>query len=491
MLPLRLAPPACGALALLALCDAPAASPLEDVSQGGAVFTGVARAHATSIHLNPAALGMSGEGFHIFVGSSTRLDQLWVDRYAIDPATGVASEGEAVGALTATPGGVVAAWSKFGDRFHGGLALHTPFAERFPGGEDALGYHTLGAGHLYSVMLSFGGSIQVDRFLFGIGLSFSNVRMRHEFRRDSALEHGSSAERGIASDCGGAPCGLENPAAAEHYTVRADNYGTSLGGLEFFPDFIDLGKVGLSAGIALEIPNADGWWITLAYLNTAGFLSDIELNGEAAVKEAPRDGSATMRGDAELRFQMPQSFTFGGRGPIMPGWEVIGSLRWLDMSRHNEVDYRFHGGTLDERVPEWYPRFRGLRDTVQAQAGLEMEEGQRLRLGGRIRFESGATTPFTSSPMTMDTHNLALVGGLEWRFGQHLVVGAGYDLTVFWPTDSEASAFDPRGRLDCIDSGYDYYRCEAVRDGHALPSAAGAYRRLRHQLTLGIRWDSL
>jgi long-subunit fatty acid transport protein len=476
-------------VALLALAPTAAASPLEDISEGDLVFTGPATPHASSIFLNPAALGWAGRGLHLYLVSSLRLDQLSVDRYAIDPATGAAADGPSADPLTLTPSGLIAATTKIGDRGHVGVAIHTPIAERFPAGGDALGYHSLG-GYLYATHLSMGGSFQVDRFVFGFGLSLNYSFAKYRFLRDTALEGGSA---GVESDCGGAPCGLENPAAAERVTLVADDYDPdSYYGLARIIGLFSVAKLGLSAGIAMEVPNFEGWWLTLAYVGPPGVISDLTATeGSATIEPAARDGGETVRGEAEIRYRLPQSITLAGRGPLLPGWMLVSSLRWQDVSRHQELDLRLRGDGLERAAPEWDPRARALRDTFQLQVGLEMDEGRALRLGGRARFETGATTAETNSPLAMDTHNLGLSGGLEWRLGQHVVVALGYDVTGFLPTDRETSAFDPLGRIGCVDSGYAYDRCEAVRDGRALPSAAGAYRRLRHQAMLGLRWDSL
>ena len=51
------------------------------------------------------------------------------------------------------------------------------------------------------------------------------------------------------------------------------------------------------------------------------------------------------------------------------------------------------------------------------------------------------------------------------------------------------SAFDPRDRLACYDSGFDYATsaCQAVRLGYAIPTAAGDYGRVEHAVRFAIR----
>jgi long-subunit fatty acid transport protein len=467
------------------------ASPLEDLSEGSAVFTGPTSAHPTALFINPAALGLSGQGWHVQTGSSLRIDQLRIDRYTIDPRTSAASDGPDASVVTPSAGGMLAWWSKFGDNAHFGVMLHTPFAERFPRGETALGYHSLG-GYSYQTMLTAGGCYRPgnDRLLFGLTISISYSQMRYEFLRDTALDAGSDPDRGVPSDCGDGPCGVENPAAAQRYTF-ATNTGRDLLGAR---TALDVDNIGASFGLAFEIPPFNGWWSSLSYVGPAGVIEQVETEGSVAVARAPRDGGGTRRGNARITFRTPQSVWLGLRGPLLADWDLITHLRWQDMSRHNELDLRMSGGDLDPaEVPEWLPRYRGLRDTIQATVGLEQDPAADLRLGGRLRFESGATSPFKASALAFESASLALGAGVEWRLGQHTVLHGGYDLTAFLPVDTRGSKFDPRGGIECVDSGYDYSNpaCEAVRDGRATPSAAGDYARLRHVGSINLRWDSL
>jgi hypothetical protein len=73
-------------VATTATASSAAASPLEDTTVGGAVFTGPTQGHATSIYLNPAALGFSGRGWHFFMSGNVRLSSLSIDRQVVDPS---------------------------------------------------------------------------------------------------------------------------------------------------------------------------------------------------------------------------------------------------------------------------------------------------------------------------------------------------------------------------------------------------------------------
>src|SRR5690606_3515997 len=90
-------------LVILLAASPAVASPLEDPSLGGAVFTGVTHPHATAIHLNPAALGLAGMGAHFYLGGSLRLDRIRIERRIVD-AAGATRDGPTVSDTPLTPG---------------------------------------------------------------------------------------------------------------------------------------------------------------------------------------------------------------------------------------------------------------------------------------------------------------------------------------------------------------------------------------------------
>jgi hypothetical protein len=493
-------------LAWITLCCAAAAlparmgraSPMEDQSAGNAVFSGPTSPHPSSIFINPASLLFSRPGFHLHIGGSLRLDQISVDRRLVDPASGQLTDGPSASTTTWSPGGDLAVWrSVLQERAVFGAMLHTPFIDRFAADQDALRYHVLG-GTMWEGMLSAAGGFKVaDWFIFGLGVSLGYSGLHLELARDTALEAGSGPERGITSDCGGAPCGIENPLASETITVDVQSGGGATGGFLAklggpFDDFTS--NVGATLAVSIKIKG--DWWGALSYVSPPGALPgrslELKERGTVQIEEAPRDGGEFHRGRAEVRMRMPQSVWLGLRGPLAPGWDLVTSARWLNLSRHQQFELRMFGGDLEEiGVPEWYPRYRGMRDVFQLSGGLEGQDVGRTRFGGRARLEYGATPPANVSPLQIEGLNAALTGGVDLQIHPHWVVNAGYDLTWFLPVGVDDSAFDPLDRLACVDSDYDFDACRAAREGRAIPTAAGDYSRLRHTLMLSIRYDSL
>ncbi len=265
-----------------------------------------------------------------------------------------------------------------------GAAVHTTTFDRFPAGHDALGYHVLG-GHVYQSLFSLAGCFRLaDWIMFGLGVSIGYAGMDLDLARDSALEAGGGAERGVASDCGGQPCGLENPDATEIYRMS-----TSTGGLA---GLFELENIALSLGVAVQ-PKS-GWWVTVSMVSPPGAIPSqgyaLALQGDAEVTSAQRDGGDLHRGRAEISYRMPYSVWFGVRGPLLPGYDLVTSARWQNMSRHDVYDIRLYGGDLiDAGAPEWYPRYRGMRDVWQGSVGLEGQDLGRTRFGGRLRVGVG------------------------------------------------------------------------------------------------------
>jgi len=476
-------------VALVLAAAAPAAaSPLEDHTAGGAVFTGPTQAHASSIFLNPAALVFAGRGLHLEIGGSLRLDSIGIERQLVDPDTGqLGGGGGSVSTTTWSPGGMIAVYGTvFQERAVVGAAVHTTTFDRFPSGHDAIGYHVLG-GYVYQGLFSAAGGFRLsDEIIFGLGVSLGYAGMKLDLERDTALEAGGDPERGIASDCGGAPCGFENPQAAE--TIHISTSTGDANGL-FARE-----NLALSFGFAFQV--ARDWWLTLSVVSPPGAIPvrdyALALQGSAEVEAAPRDGGEVHSGHAEVSFRMPYSVWLGGRGPLLAGYDLVASARWQNLSVHDTYDIRLYGGDLTQAgVPEWYPRYRGMRDVWQGSVGLEGRETGRTRIGGRLRAETGATADRDVSPLQIDGFELGAAVGVELPISDHVVIQLGYDLSWFPEVDSSESAFDPVARVACVDSDYDFASCQAVREGRAVPTAAGRYRRLRHGVTLSLRYDSL
>jgi long-subunit fatty acid transport protein len=466
------------ALALQAGLPLPSpASPLEDTTVGGAVFTGPAHPHATAIYINPAALGLGSQGWYLYLGGSMRLDQYDIQRQRItDPSSGL-EPAPPVSDTTFTPAGALGFYT-VGSTATAGLATSLPLSHDFIGDQTDLGYHTLGGHYRQVAWLSLAASFRANqRLSAGMSVSLTQTWMNLSFLRDTALELGTP---GITSDCGGGPCGVENPAAAERYDVTVKSRGLSTQNLA------------LNAGVVYQV--AQDWWVGVAYQTPPGLQAPLTLTGTVAVTPSPRDQAAGAEGftaEAEVIYRLPQAIALGVRGPILPRYELVAGARWENLSPLRQLDIRIFGRDATPGTPEWYPRYLGLRDVITLEAGLETRADQPLRLGTRLRFESGATSSTTISPMFVQGMNLTLVLGNELRLLDGLVVSASYGFTWFPRVQSQDSQFSPLDHLACVDSQYDIDACAASAEGRAIPSAAGSYGHLRHAARVSIRYSFL
>lgn len=457
------------------------ASPLEDPTLGGSVFTGPTHPHPTSIYLNPAALGLAGGGVHFYFGSSLRLDQARIARRVIDPS-GTVSEGASVNNTPIVPGGFVAYHQTF-DQVSVGIGVYTPQTEELITDEPDLRYHTLDGDHYqYSATLSVSWR-PVRQVILGAGLSLMGSTMEMSFARDTALEAGTA---GVNSDCNGAPCGIENPQAAQRYDIEV----ATLGAKPFvLGDFLSTQNIALTIGVMFDLGR--DWWLGASYMSPPGLLDPLSLPGTVRVTPAPRDGGEVRTGEAEVVFNLPQTVHVGVRGPLtwIRDHELVAGIRWQNMSRHTEYDVRMFGGDLAEAdVPPWYPRFRGFDNVWRVQVGLERTRPtRRIRWGGRVRFETAATPNANVAPHQINGTNLSLIGGAELSISDRLLLAVGYGLTWYPKVDVNDSAFDPLARISCVDMQLDLDACEAAGQGRAVPTAAGVYRRLQHAFTLALR----
>lgn len=480
------------ALALATLLGGAAeASPLEDPALTRGVFAGPTLPHATSVWLNPAAIGLAAGGWHLFFGATTRLDHDRIDRSQIDLDTGALTPGAKVRSLTATPGGFLAAWWK-SDNAALGLASFLPQAERFITDQEALRYHTLGGFHYQWTVLALSVGFHWNKFWFGLGVGLGNMHtLRLEFARDTALEAGTA---GIQSDCGGSPCGVENEAAAQRYRVDVSSGGSLRPWrLGFWGALFSSENLSLNAGIVWQ-PN-DDWVVALSYQGSVGlFGSSRRLDGTVRVETSPIEGGLIRNGQAEVGYNLPETFHLAARMSL-PGrrqWQLVTGLRMQTFFTHENLDLRMFGSELvGHDIPEQYPLYRGFRTVLRLEAGIERTPAARVRLGARLFLERGAVPNSSVQPMAIAGNDVGLSGGVEWRVAAPLVLGIGYAFTWFPAVDVTNSAFDPRDRIACVDSGYDLEQCQAVRDGRARPTAAGRYLRLQHAFMVSARWDFL
>ena len=453
------------------------ASPRTDPTAGRAVFTGVTMPHATSIELDPAALGL-GSVNQLYVAVTGALEQLRID---LDRLEGDALvPGPRVRDTELAPGAMLAViYHLAGDSLTLGFSALTTPAETFPN-EPALAYHVAGGGER-DWRASVGASYKATGDLFfGASLSHQNTFLRLHYARDTALD---SLQGPDAVTCGGAPCGIGNPAATETWDVNVRSPTLAASNLRV--------NVGALYQVAHDV------WLGVAYHTPPGLGVQSELAGHVSILRAPRDRVANepdvLRGQSLVEVQLPASVDAELRARLPGQLELHVGGRWEDLSRLAAYDVRTYGTTLPRHgIPEWTERPRGLHDAFAVWAGAEqIDRGEFSRLGARVGFETSAVTATRTSPLTVSPSSATLDLGIQLRISRGLIAQLSYGLQYFPTVDATDNEFDPRSRLACAASGFDYTTeaCAAVRNGYAIATAAGTYDRLSHALRLGLRYD--
>jgi hypothetical protein len=464
-------------LALACVTVSAWASPRTDPTTGRAVFTGVTMPHATSIELDPAALGL-GSVNQLYVSVTAALDQLRIDLDRLEGNTLV--PGSRVRDVELAPGAMLAfIYHLAGDSLTLGFEARTAPAETFPS-DPALQFHVSGGGER-DWQASVGASYKATGDLFfGASLSHQNTFLRLDYTRDTALERAQSPDMVL---CNGVACGFGNPAAAEAWDIDVRSPALATSNFRV--------NIGALYQIARDV------WLGVAYHTPPGFAVQTELNGHVTIQRAPRDRGDgdpdVLRGQAVVELQLPASVDAELRARLPAALELHVAGRWEDLSRLAAYDVRTYGTTLPPHgIPEWTERPRGLHDTFAVWAGVEqIDRGERWRLGARAGIETSAVTRSRTSPLTVAPTSATLDLGAQLRISRGLIAQLSYGLQLFSKVNATRSEFDPRSRAICAESGYDYTlaACEAVRNGYAIAPATGTYDRIEHALRLGLRYD--
>ena len=112
-------------------------------------------------------------------------------------------------------------------------------------------------------------------------------------------------------------------------------------------------------------------------------------------------------------------------------------------------------------------------------------------LGARIGFETSALQDEDTSPMAIAPRSYTADVGVQLRLALGITLQATYGVQYFPAVDVSNSAFDPRARVYCIASDYDYATdaCNATRNGYGIESADGSYQRWEHTFRVMLRRD--
>jgi hypothetical protein len=464
-------------LAMLCASAQAAGSPRSDPTTGRAVWTGATEGNPTSITLDPAAIGQ-GTATETYLSLTGTLDQVHVDRsyLALD---GSVSPGPTIHAVMVNPGATAGIVWHTSDRITIGGSFMTPPSESFIANRDALRYMTLGGGQS-NYLVTVGASLKVaDQLYVGASLAHDITTLRLHYSRDTALD-GAHGATGVDSDCGGSTCGLENPNAAENYDVSVRSQWFSTDNLR------------VNLGVMVEL--AHDIWLGVAYHPPPGFSPiQTDLSGSMDVRRSVRDGGEIIHGSSTVYVAFPAAVDAEVRAHLQHDLELHVGGRWEDLSRFQGYDVRGYGSTFAAAgIPEWTERARGFHDSFAVWGGVEQADGgERWRFGARLGYETESLSDNETTPISISPTSLTLDLGAQLRINGAIVLQLSYGLQAFERVKVGNSAFDPRSRIDCIDSGYDYSTaaCAATRNGYGLDTADGTYSRLQHAMRFGFKYD--
>lgn len=471
-------------LALWCEAAAASASPRTDPTVGRAVFTGATMPHATSIDLDPAALGL-GTVDQLYVAATGVADQF---KIALDAPDG-SGPGAPVRDVELGAGGMFAfIYHLAGDSFSVGFEAHAAPPESFPG-QRAWQYHVLGGGER-DLLATAGASYKIANELYvGASVSHQNTFLRLRYARDAALGGTVPADQ---APCRTGPCGIANPEALETWDVGVRSPLLSTANLRV--------NVGAMVQIARDL------WLGVAYHTPPESGVQTELAGNVDIARARRDlldpsgaplpdAPDRVHGQSVVEVQFPASVDAELRARLPRDLDLHVAGRWEDTSRLTSYDVRAFGSTLPRLgVPEGTQRPRGLHDSFAGWAGVEqVDRGQTWLLGARAGYESASLTTARTSPLTIAPASFTVDVGAQLRVSRGLVAQLSYGLQWF-PTvtiDADRSAFRPQFQAECIASQFDYTTraCQAARDGYAIASAGGSYDRVQHAVRFGLRYD--
>jgi long-subunit fatty acid transport protein len=372
-----------------------------------------------------------------------------------------------------------------------GLGAFSPFAERVSwtatsDGQQPARFHAVemdlrNVALVPALAIRLGAGVRLGAapgFLFSVG--------RLVFDEDTALAGGAP---GLAADCGGAPCGAENAAAAARYQVSS--------GLSPFESSLSFTVAG---GVHVQ---RERWAAGAAYitrpLGTNGGVeigarkTSIEptsrVQGQPALCPAETT-SACLFG--HVQYRLPDTIMGGFTYHVTPRLDLGLVLRWLNFSQHQDIRIRVvgpaSGGLRAGGLPEQIVLFRGFRDTLDARVRAVVKLGDRVLLSGTLRGETSAVPTAAVTPAAVDGFKIEPAVAAQVRLASWLVVAAGYALTLMPAVDVTASAFDPTAEVACQDAGgdLDVDACQRRRAGRSRPTAAGRYTLMTHGFSLSL-----
>jgi long-chain fatty acid transport protein len=464
------------------LAAAPAgAGPLDEGHVGVPGFSSPTSGDLGAVYWNPAALGLMKKRDLVLVGAF-RHTRTRVARDSIDPGTGL-SPGSLVFDPTSSrvvqhpfdrwlaPGSMLAVGGAIQDRWSFAVAFFTPFAYRVrfkptASGQEPNRFHVVDA-DVQNLNLAPSLAIRVTTGIYiGATLGWLTSRGRLSWDEDTALDRPAASE----PLCGEAPCGLENPAAAERYQLTE---------VKVFDDVIN----SLALGALLRRGPVD---VGLSYTKQMLGADTVRfIAGRTAVKRADRLGGREQVVASEVYFKLPDMAT---AGVTWNGarWALSGMGRWIRYSKHRDIDVRVAGSGLRQEMT----LYRGYRDNLDLRARLQWTPGQRWRLSATMRGETTAVSTENLSAASVDGLKVEPMIAAEVTAG-FFRLSAAYSFLLIPEVRADPSRFDPGAALECSTTGNDLTTagCQLRSMGAARSTTVGRYSLQQHALFVATTFN--
>lgn len=445
-------------------------------------IAGPADPHVAGIFYNPAAIGPL-RGVHLHIEGGARVHLGSIDRA---PVEGRPGGSESI--TWANPDGFVGAtWDLSTDSFTIGLAVHAPFTDLTQYRRDSpVRYHAT-EHSMFILQQTIAAAFKVSsRFFVGAAATFAETWLQYRFARDAAISGGTPGVDQPGGLCGGGPCGLENPLAAQRLRLRGFGWG-----------------IGFSVGILVR--PVDRLWLGLSYTShifNTGRGGDFPLADGRLARITAAPGQGPVCGDPNtcwannlITVAIPDMIQFATRVEVSSRFDIEGSARWVHYGTRKALDVSVQGGTsalvADTRATQVGPQFlldRGLSDAFGFEVSGRWKLGDKLRLSPSLFFETSAVETSAVNASSIDAPKFDVALTAEWKPVKHLFLGAHVGGTAYLLSDA-GGRFNPRAQVACVDAAYALDACGAANAGQALPAAEGRYTMFVVHVGAAIGFD--
>ncbi|MBN2724545.1 MAG: outer membrane protein transport protein [Deltaproteobacteria bacterium] len=428
----------------------------------------------SGIYFNPAAIGKI-KGTSISLSFSPNFQTSTASRYPISTLTGNTS---------ATPDKFFSSgsysnniWDFFGgittdfgmDRITLGIAVFSPLQQDISDVPEPLKYHLVER-KLMNLFISSVVSLKLHKkFHIGFGLSYVYSKIHMDVIRDRYLR-GTTPDGVLeAYETGGY--------ADEKVIVDSDdnNFGFSVG-------FYWLVKKWLTVG--------GSYRSKIRGIDSTG----VRTTGSGSItRYVDGEGFTTLNGDAQLTTSFPDSYNLGAKIKLSRYWEGDFTLTWTRWSTHKSMKILLSGNDFtNSSLTNWdlnISSYRGFQDTITPQLTMFYTGLRGFSFITSLRYLPPSTPLSWVNPSVVDNHSVELLLSSTFKVFSNMSIRLGYAVSYMFETDVSKSGYDPSLAIICLDNHIDVVWSQACRDtyaGKAMPTAAGVYNRITHQIGLGI-----